>query len=728
MTHRLTLRTFLLISMLGLGLAPVLLLVAALLPGAAATYREAALQYTLVRGEAQVRELTRRTERRRETVRNIAMLPAPLEVLRAVQGSGAGLYLNVQQAAERFAAVMGRWFTPSADVKALAILDLKGVAHLRLEELAGALVKVTPATEPFAPALAVMPLLQRQTSAEPMARLVTRDVLVRFFAPIRAIDGVQAGVLVMDFDLRDLLGGDDDTLWIDGHGNYVGSRLASPAGQGFADYPSLAPDDAAAVVLTNDRDPMAWVRLDLGGGRESVLWVGSRVDAPPLRDSLHRLGWSAGGIAAAWLLVLVVAVRWSVTRLVRAKQHLVTGLQRIVNGEDAVHFDWGGPSEMRDLAHELTQLGQLHANALKTLRLTQFSVDHAAVGILWITPDGIILFANDAAAGILGYHRPELIGVFAGTLFRRRGEDLWWEHWRALQAQSHMAFESRLLRRDGTTVPVDVAANYLLFEGQEYDLAFITDIHERKQVEQRLQQSVEELTRLNIELERFTFIASHDLQEPVRTVVSFAQLLERRLAERLDTHDRENLEFLVEGAKRMQALVKGLLEYSVVTHSGEALAPVDCRQAVTAALIHLQGEVDRTAARIEVGPLPTVWGDAVQMQELFKQLLSNALKFSRSGSAPDIHVSAERQDGQWMVSIADNGVGIAPEYRPQLFIVFRRLHGMAYPGIGVGLAVCRRIVERHGGRIWVDSAEGGGSIFRFTLPAMVTQPETMSVS
>lgn len=715
MVHRVSLRSLLLVTMLGLGLAPTVLLVLALLPGAIHAYHQAALQVSLVKAEEQARDLTRRTERRRETVRNIAMLPAPLEMLRAVQGSGAGLYLTVQQAAERFSSVMNRWFRPTADLRSLVILDRQGVEHLRLEALAGSIVSVAPEPQPTPQTLRQLEAVLGASSVEPAAAIIADELLLRYLAPIKALDGSTAGVLAMEFHLRDLLGDLGQSLWIDGRGTYLGEGGAAKAsaGQGFIDFPQLAEARLGPLVIGDT----AWVRLDLGGGRDALVWIGTRVDTGPMRSWAGQLLMGAAVVAGLLVLGLVAAVRWIVGRLIRAKQQLVAGLQRIIDGQEDVRFDWQGPAEVRDLGRELMQLGQLHAAALKTLRLTQFSVDHAAVGIFWITDRGEIVYANNAAAAMLGYAREDLIGRTVYKMSPARGADAWERHWHDLRAQGLLQFEDELHRRDGSVVPVEISTNHLLFEGREYDLAFVTDIHERKVAEQRLQQSVEELTRLNVELERFTFIASHDLQEPVRTVVSFAQLLERRAASRLDASDRENLGFLVEGARRMQALVQGLLDYSLVTHRAVPLGVVDCRRAVDAAMEQLRGEIDVTGAAIHIQPMPLVLGDLSQIVDLFKQLLSNALKFARPGVPPEITLSAERGDGQWLISVADNGLGIEPEYRPLLFTIFRRLHGMTYPGAGVGLAVCRRIVERHGGEIWIEQAPDHGSIFRFTLPA-----------
>jgi two-component system sensor histidine kinase/response regulator len=235
------------------------------------------------------------------------------------------------------------------------------------------------------------------------------------------------------------------------------------------------------------------------------------------------------------------------------------------------------------------------------------------------------------------------------------------------------------------------------------------EIAAREQVQAALQRS-------NAELEQLAYVASHDMQEPLRMVASYLQLVAERYADRLDADGHEFIGFAVDGAKRMQALISDLLAFSRVSTRARPFAPTDCAQIVDTAKLHLRVAIAENAAEVSCGELPTVEGDATQLLQLFQNLIGNAIKF-RGAAVPRVHVAAERRGSDWCFAVSDNGIGIAPEYFERIFVLFQRLHGRnEYPGTGIGLALCKRIVERHGGRIWVESQPEQGSVFRFTLP------------
>ena len=199
-------------------------------------------------------------------------------------------------------------------------------------------------------------------------------------------------------------------------------------------------------------------------------------------------------------------------------------------------------------------------------------------------------------------------------------------------------------------------------------------------------------------------------------VVGYVQLLEKRLADTLDANTREFMGYAVDGALRMQTLIDDILTYSRVSTRAEPLAPVDSGAALTKALEHLAMRIAETGAKVDAQPLPVVMADQAQLVQLFQNLIANAIKFCKD-RAPRVRVEAVRAAGRWRFTVSDNGIGIAPEYRGQLFVVFKRLHTRReYPGTGIGLAICKRIVERHGGEIGIDSAAEGGAVFWFTLP------------
>ncbi len=245
----------------------------------------------------------------------------------------------------------------------------------------------------------------------------------------------------------------------------------------------------------------------------------------------------------------------------------------------------------------------------------------------------------------------------------------------------------------------------------------MTDISAQKENERRLARALDDATSSNRELQQFAYIASHDLQEPLRMVTSYLQLLERRYGCELDEDAQEFIGFAVEGAQRMQQQIMDLLTYSRVTSRGQPPRPVDAAIALAEAVTRLEMRIAETGAEISIGSMPVVRVDPSQLAQVFQNLIGNALTF-RSDERPRIRVEAVEEEGAVRFSVGDNGIGIAPEYHDRIFRMFQRLHPRdRYPGSGIGLAIVHRIVERHGGRVWLESAEGEGSTFYFTIPA-----------
>ncbi len=238
-----------------------------------------------------------------------------------------------------------------------------------------------------------------------------------------------------------------------------------------------------------------------------------------------------------------------------------------------------------------------------------------------------------------------------------------------------------------------------------------------EEANERLEQVAEELTRSNRDLEQFAYVASHDLQEPLRKVASFCQLLQRRYAGQLDERADQYIAFAVDGAQRMQRLINDLLAFSRIGRVTSNFTDVDLGQLVETAAGHQQQRIADAGGEIVWSDLPVVHGEEPLLSALVENLISNSVKFQRPGVAPHIEISARRDGEQWEITCTDNGIGIEPEFADKVFVIFQRLHGKeAYPGTGIGLAVAKKIVEYHGGRIWVESPAGAGTIIRFTLP------------
>jgi light-regulated signal transduction histidine kinase (bacteriophytochrome) len=241
--------------------------------------------------------------------------------------------------------------------------------------------------------------------------------------------------------------------------------------------------------------------------------------------------------------------------------------------------------------------------------------------------------------------------------------------------------------------------------------------HAVKDIERVLAENVEDLRRSNLDLEQFAYVASHDLQEPLRVVINFTELLARKYKGKLDKDADEIIGRAVEGAKRMRALIKDLLALSRVDSRRKEFAPADLNAELRRTLFNLKTAIDESLARVTHDGLPVVIGDQIQLVQLLQNLIANAIKF-RGSRPPEIHIGCERDRNQWLFSVKDNGIGIDTKYTEQIFLIFQRLHNrQEYPGTGIGLATYEKIVELHGGKIWVESELGKGSTFYFTLPA-----------
>ena len=351
------------------------------------------------------------------------------------------------------------------------------------------------------------------------------------------------------------------------------------------------------------------------------------------------------------------------------------------------------------------------------------------------------LLENDFAAILLDVKMPDMDGFECAAMIRERecSADTPILFLTALKSDEHLSRGYNLgavdylskpivpeILRSKVAVFVELGRKNALLKQKNTELQRLLEERARAEeevrrlnveLELRVAERTEELSRTNDELRQFAYIASHDLQEPLRTIGSFTQLLAKRYVGQLDHDADEFVRFIVDGVSRMQVLLNNILSYSSVTQvAGDVFRCVECEEILKAALMNMDTAIKDSGVTVTTsGQLPAITADEPQLTQVFQNLIANSIKY-RGIETPSIHVSAELVNREWYFSVRDNGMGIAEEYHKRIFDIFNRLHGRELPGTGMGLAICKKIVERHGGRIWVESKLGSGSIFRFTLP------------
>jgi len=370
------------------------------------------------------------------------------------------------------------------------------------------------------------------------------------------------------------------------------------------------------------------------------------------------------------------------------------------------------------------QLDELNQKLLKEIEASEERIkpffESAPHGILGIGSDGRISMVNHRIEELFSYSRAELIGQKLELLLPARFRAIHVSHRAGYFAEPRMramgaGMDLAGLRKDGTEFPIEIGLSHGNTAAGPEVFAMVSDISERIKAADDLKRANEELRRSNAEIEQFAHVASHDLQEPLRMVTSYLQLIERRYPDRLDSTGREFIAFAVDGAKRMKNLIRDLLEFSRAGTHSTRFREVDTSAILDHALDNLKIAIDESSAVITADSMPTLAGDPVLLTQVFQNLIANAIKF-RKGTEPGVHISAREQGAEWIFSVRDNGIGIESRHLDRIFRIFERLHPVEeYSGSGIGLAITRKIVERHRGKIWVESQPGAGSTFFFSL-------------
>jgi PAS domain S-box-containing protein len=485
----------------------------------------------------------------------------------------------------------------------------------------------------------------------------------------------------------------------------------------------------AAVRPVLDAARGVFVVLRADGGvifpNAAALALGSASEAELAGRPVWRAPWWSDGAAAERVLSGMLG-------RALAGERVLDVLETPGEGE-ARTFEVGigrvageGPSallllEGRDITPRLKLLKALEEAAARKKAV----LDSALDPIVTIDAYGKILTCSRSIRRVFGYEPEEVIGQNVRMLMpepHQSAHDGYLSNYRRTGVTNilNRSREFEALRKDGSRVPIELSVARVEVPGQSQPLftGIIHEITERKLAERVVQAHSAALARSNKDLEQFAYVASHDLQEPLRMVGSFAGLLARRYKGKLDSEADEFIGYIVDGAHRMQALIEDLLAFSRVSTKGRPPEPVEAGALVERVLGDLRTSIQASGASVSVEPLPTVLADPTQLGQVFQNLIGNAIKFRAAYRPPAVRVWAERAGGQWAFCVSDNGIGIDPRHLERIFHIFERLHGPGeYPGTGIGLAIVKKIIERHGGTIEVRSTPGEGSTFRFTLPA-----------
>lgn len=497
-------------------------------------------------------------------------------------------------------------------------------------------------------------------------------------------------------------------------------------------------DDLPELAARFQGDSLAGVFHDANGNRffaaaASIRLAGQRdlvlVEAVPYSQLLAAASAVRRPVLLAGLSSVIVAALlavWVARATASPMEQLASSVSDFT-GVEAIDLPRQSYREVGVLSTAIGRMaGQVRKN---TEWLNRQSLESAPIAAIMVDRAGKMVVVNALATSMFGYDRDEMLGNPVEMLIPPNIEEIHVQVRNAYMADPQprgMGIGRDLYgrRRDGSDFPVEIGLKPIQTDDGPFVIAAINDLTERLRLEadlqhanQILERRTAELTRSNEDLEQFAYIASHDLQEPLRKIASCCEVLATEYSDRLDDEGREWLSFTMDAATRMRRLVIDLLEFSRVSTSTQSLETVDAADALRQALDNLAGAIESSGAQITVHELPRVEVVEAQLVQLFQNLVGNAIKYCEDDT-PRVDIGAERDGAFWKFSVRDNGIGIAPEYHERIFVIFQRLHQREnYQGTGLGLAVCRKVVERLGGKLTVESAVGEGSTFYFTLPA-----------
>lgn len=404
--------------------------------------------------------------------------------------------------------------------------------------------------------------------------------------------------------------------------------------------------------------------------------------------------------------------------------YVLHGAKAIMKGEYHInHSSIGeGPKELQELCAVHNEMAATLEKNIQLIEESElrykslFDNNHDAVFSLDL--EGRFTEANTVCQKISGYSKEEMLSSsFQARIVEEDYERAMYYFHKTVTEATPQNFEMMFSNKAGKRVLINVTNVPIVVRDEVIGVYGVAkDITSIREAELELKQLTISLRQSNEDLKQFAYVASHDLQEPLRMVTSYLQLLEKRYKDRLDEDANDFIFFAVDGAKRMQELINDLLMYSRVNTKAKAFTEVDCNTIVSKALANLQVFIDEKQGTVTVETLPTLNGDETQLIQLFQNLIHNGIKFTK-GFPPEITIKAERRANEWLLVVSDNGIGISPEYQEQIFVIFQRLHSnQDFGGTGIGLAICKRIVERHGGSIWFESEVNKGTSFFFTIP------------